>query len=276
MRFLKLLVHDIKEGTLRKWYKYFIVVFIVYFNCRDLHEGIAQGINIGELNSSGTCMDYILYMMRGMEVYIFSSDKHFSIPIYWFAFQIGIACIIAYYPENDFKYMGNQMMMASKSRDNWWISKCMWCILTVIFYFVVMVGSTVVLAQIYGAKIDFNFTEDITTVFFGTNTQYMQNRDAMFLAVILPCIVTICISLVQILLSFLISSVVSFALVCGLYVTSAYYTNPVFLGNYTMWLRSTYFDASGVNCEIGVLIAVILTIGSVFIGSIYFDKCDII
>lgn len=75
--------------------------------------------------------------------------------------------------------------------------------------------------------------------------------------------------------SFVLTPVVSFALTCGIYVLSAYYTIWILPGSYAMWIRSSYVAAEGVNPESGILIAVFLIVTSVFAGCVYFDRCDV-
>lgn len=276
MKLIRLLKHDIVEGTVKNWFKFGIAVMVALFQTYAFHGQIMSRLAGGIIYEMPSLMDYVMYAMEGMPVYKFDLRTTFQIPIYWFAFQIGIAYIVAYYPMEDFKDNARQRFLAVKSRSGWWLSKCIWCIISVLLYFALMVGTTAILAMAYGAKHSFSFSENIMGRFYSSNFQYIFARDAWMIAIILPCLITMAITVFQILLSFFLTPTISFAAICGLYVLSAYYTSPLLPGNYAMWQRSTYLGMNGVNPETGVLFAVILLLGSVLAGTMYFEKCDVI
>ncbi|MDO5126274.1 MAG: hypothetical protein Q4D54_00830 [Eubacteriales bacterium] len=92
---------------------------------------------------------------------------------------------------------------------------------------------------------------------------------------IVPCIITIALSLVQILAGFLLTPVVSFACVCGLYVVSAYYTTWPLVGNYTMWVRTKWITPDGVHPISGFILAIVLIICAWNAGEYYLSKKDL-
>ena len=83
-------------------------------------------------------------------------------------------------------------------------------------------------------------------------------------------------ALLQVLAGFIITPVISFAAVCGVYVLSAYYTVWYLSGNYTMWQRVSYVVAGGVNPMSGVVLAAGMLITAFAGGIVYFDNKDII
>jgi len=275
MKIMKLLKRDIALGTIRNWFKFLVVILVVIVYSHFLALMIRSGVENGGFYNNGTVMDYLLYVTQGMEVFHFSPEKYFSIPIYWFVFQIGISYMIAYYPEKDFKNFGKKIFLSSGSRLKWWISKCIWGAFNVVLYFAVLILAVMGIAKLHGAEMSWIFTEEIMTRFFGSNMQYVNGQDVWLIAIILPCLMTIALSLLQIFLSFILTPVVSFAMMCGIYIVSAYYTSWVLPGNYTMWLRSSYVGMEGINPQSGILIAAFIIVASIFAGCIYFEKCDI-
>lgn len=275
MKLLRIVKYDLVEGTIRNWYKFLIVILIAYISTNLFHLRLERLNEPGLICSEGTVMDYIMYSMEGLPVYKFDPYSSFYVPIYWFVFQIWISYIVAYYPENNFRSCGKNIFLASKSRVKWWLSKCLWCVINVVVYFIVYYVAVTVFSYIKGAELSFNFTENIMSICYGDNLKYLYNREALFLVLVLPCVTTIAISIFQILLAFLFTPVISFAMICGLYVISTYYTNELLIGSYTMWLRSSYVNIEGVNPEIGLLISLLLVFGSVLAGCIKFDRKDV-
>ncbi len=276
MKLCRLLKRDVILGTGGSWYKFLVVVFIVFFYSQYMGAYIASGIKEGTFFQNGSTMDYLLWVTQGMKVFHFSPNHYFEIPIYWFAFQIGIAYIVAYYPEKDFKNYGKVVFPATGSKITWWISKCIWVVFNVILYFAVLLLAVMAVAKLHGAAMTWEFSEEIMAAYFGGNMQYLFAQDAWLLSIFLPCLMTVALALVQMILSFVLTPVVSFALSCSVYIFSAYYTEWFLPGNYTMWMRSSYLNAEGINPESGIVIAVILIVSSVFAGCVYFDRCDII
>lgn len=276
MKLLRLIKHDISEGTLKCFYKFTIVIIVILAQAIILNQRIKSMMSYGIFDTSGTILDYMIYLTRGEPVYNFSPDAIFNVPIYWFAFQIGIAYIIAYYPKYDFDNYGKNSFIAVKSRTKWWISKCIWCILTVLMYYLFAFLTILAFSVLNGVDISFEITRQITKLFYSESINHSNKKMIYMVAILIPVLATIAISLFQIIFSFLLSPVLSFATVCGIYVLSAYYTKDFFIGNYTMWLRSGFVDIQGVSSEVGIVLSLLLIIGSITFGSMYFDKRDII
>ncbi len=273
---LKLLKKDILLGTLRKWYLYIIVVAAAYFASRELFNAIQSGLDGGYLFDNGTFLDACLFSTKGMEVFRFDPQKLFQIPIYWFAFQIGIHYIVAYYPEKDYKEYGSILFLAGKSRSKWWFSKCIWCLITVLLYYVVLIGTIAVVTGLNYGTMSLDFTEELMSFFFGSNMRYVSANDMLYIAGIVPFLMTAALCMLQMLLSFWLSPVVSFASMCGLYVLSAYYTAWWLPGSYTMWLRSSYVSVDGISPDNGVVISLFIMTFSILVGWVYFDRKDVI
>lgn len=273
---LKLLKKDILLGTLKKWYQYIIVIVVACFASKEMFNVIQSGINNGFIYTNGTLFDTYLFSTCGMEIFRFSPEKLFSIPIYWFAFQIGIHYIVAYYPEKDYKEYGSLIFLSAKSKNKWWFSKCIWCLFTVLLYYIVLIGTIIIVTVLHHGMMSPHFTEELMEFFFGSNMRYVSLNDMLYIAVLVPFLMTAALCMLQMLLSFLLSPVISFASMCGLYVLSAYYTVWWLPANYTMWLRSSYVSTEGINPDTGVVIGLLLMLFSISLGWVYFDRKDVI
>lgn len=270
------LKRDIKLGIIRRSYIFLIVIIYSFVMVRQCAASI-EAIKAGSLMwSDGTLADYILFALRGMPYYRFDPTRSFQLPVMWFIFQIGISYFIAYYPEKDYSENGVNVLIAGRNRSSWWLAKVLWCVLSVFAYYLAAFISCAVFALINGAGLSLNVTYEFLQVQFGYNSIFVSQRDFLIISVIVPMAVTIGISLVQLLLSFVFSPVTSFALTCMVYVLSAYYTVWFLPGSFTMWLRSSYFDEKGLNPLSGIIIAAFLIITVSLLGKDYFEKKDII
>lgn len=275
MTTLKLLKRDIRLGIVERLFLFLIVLF-TFFMVKDCSRAIADIQVRYSMQSSGTIMDYYVYCMAGMNFYQFDPTEGFVIPYLWFITQMGISYIIAYYAEKDFTENGVNVMVAGRSRSSWWFSKVIWCVLSVLLYFAATFAACSVFAMFYGAEPSLGVTDKFMKTVFGYNINYLPYKDLMLIVFVVPIAVTAGICLVQMLLSFIISPVTSFAITCAVYILSAYYTAWFLPGSYTMWVRSSYFDVRGLNPLSGLLIAAFMAIAVVILGKEYFEGKDVI
>ena len=275
MKVLNLFKRDISLGIYRKSILFLIPMLVSIAQCYECHNVISYLNEEKLLQTGGTILDYYMYCTKGMFVFHFNPKEHFTIPIYWFLFQICISYFIGYYSYEDFLQNGRNLFLAIKDRKSWWSSKCKWCISAVFLNYMVFGIVTMLAAIFWGAECKLSYSVDFVTRVFGGNVVAMSIGEVILTSFILPCVVTIGLCLLQILSGFLVTPVVSFACICGMYVLSAYYTEWFFIGNYTMWLRSTYVTPEGVQAISGLILGVMLSVCVCYIGSVYFAEKDI-
>lgn len=105
MRTLRLLGRDMENGILRRCVLFILPLLFAVSQTRELHAYLIELADGNILLTNGTFADYLLFAMKGMEVYYFDPRSVFYIPIYWFAFQIGLAYFLAYYSSDDLPQM---------------------------------------------------------------------------------------------------------------------------------------------------------------------------
>ena len=275
MKTMKLYKRDLILGLFRRLFLYLLPVLIAFLQVRSCYDMVNPMFQDGVISSMGTVADYFLYCTRGMAVYQFNPEDMFSVPVFWFMFQIGISYIIAYYAMDDYQNNGRNLFLAIRNRKSWWTAKCLWCLTSVVVYFVIYAGSLMAWSIAYGAKWDhFHITDFIETM-FGNNIGYFSTLDMIFCAVVVPCFITMGICLMQIVGGFFTTPVFSFAIVCGVYILSAYYTKWWLPGSYTMWLRSSYYTVQGIRPISGILFSLLLIFLAWYSGRTYFKIKDV-
>ncbi len=276
MTTLKLLKRDIRLGILNRLYLYIIPIIFSFMMVSDCAKAILSIQERFNLQSPGTIMDYYVYSTAGMVFYQFNPMEGFLIPLQWFILQLGITYFTAYYAEKDYSENGVNVMVAGRKRSSWWLSKMIWCVLSVLIYFLFTFVSCLVFALLRGAKLSLGVTDEFMKGLFGYNMKYLSYKDLILIVFVVPIAVTIGICLVQMLMSFIISPVTSFAVTCAVYILSAYYTAWFLPGSFTMWVRSSYFDVRGLNPLSGLLIAAFMVVAVVVLGKSYFERKDVI
>lgn len=88
------------------------------------------------------------------------SDSY-VLPAFWLGIQIVIGFLVGYYPVNDMHTYGQQVLIRSKKRTKWWISKCVWNVATVIYCYVVMYGAMAVVCKIIGVRVTLDYSQEV-------------------------------------------------------------------------------------------------------------------
>lgn len=170
MRTLRLLGRDMENGILRRCVLFILPLLFAVSQTRELHAYLIELADGNILLTNGTFADYLLFAMKGMEVYYFDPRSVFDIPIYWFAFQIGLAYFLAYYSSDDFAANARVVCLASGSRRSWWVSKLIYCTVAVVMYFAVCVLTIYLMAAAYGADMTMDMTAALTTRLYPPQT----------------------------------------------------------------------------------------------------------
>lgn len=168
------------------------------------------------------------------------------------------------------------MLPAGGSRVRWWIAKMFWCLMTVFLYYIGIAVTCTISACVHGAKLSADFSVDLLEHLYGDSMNYVSQSDMILISVLLPFAISVLMTEVQMLFSFLFTPVISFAATCGVYILSAYYTCWWLPGSYTMWQRSSYINYEGVKPMSGFVIAVFGLLCVIVCGTLYFQDKDIL
>ena len=262
-------LNDLCHGVLGQWKKYgiafavMILICLQYFPILDfIHSTGGTAVSFG---------DYLFFVFKGMAI-IDPNDMALDINVFWLIYNFMIAFIVSYYPFKDLNGYGQQILIRSQKRSFWWFSKCIWTISCVLLYYSLtyLVISAFVLFS--GGSFTIFPQYSIQT----TNVLGIQNvGDILLIGVALPILTSVCLSLLQLLLSLILKPILSIMAILALMTFSIFICADWSIGNYTMVARSSYMVENGVNPVNGLMIMGVLSVLSVVVGGIVFQKKDI-
>ncbi len=258
--------YDFRVGIWRDFYKYAVIVGITLFACADFY------LKTSTVGETVVLSDYIFHLFRGMKPYI-QGESEFEIPILWFTVNLYLAYLIGKYPKEDLSRSGVNVLLKSKSRAKWWLSKCFWCVASVVIYYAMIYLVIIVFCAL--TKTDLTLRVHIS----GNSTLFMYSgrEDIPYCALfLLPVFCSAAISLLQLTVTFLTDVVYGFLAVAVLLLASAYLYTPILIGNLSMLERCEYFQADGFGLKSAYLICAVLAVISVLAGGKYFEGCDIL
>ena len=141
MTFFKLCKYDLKNGMLKEGIKYLACVVLVLGFCIGFIYTKGKELGVRKFG------DFLFFITAGMEEYIPMPGNIFMFPALWMLMILAPLYITLYYPFYDLTAYGKNVLINSKSRNAWWLSKCFWA--------VSCVGSYNHLLRMRGGKINF-------------------------------------------------------------------------------------------------------------------------
>lgn len=269
--------HDLLMGIVYSWKKYVVVLFIFIFLCVMFQKSVIIHREYMEMEGAPNFADYIVDLYKGMDIFEDTDNgATFQIPGGWMILNIFLTYIIGYYPLKDLKDYGSQILIRSKKRWQWWLSKCIWVLASVFIYYAI---GYIVMAvfSLFNGGFSLTPTQNINMDISKVNTFGFTAGKLAVMAIILPIIISTALSLVQMTISMFIAPIISNIVLVTIIIASAYYCHPLLLGNYLMILRNDaiIFEA-GVNTVVGIGLGGVTAIMAVIIGNIRFRKMDIL
>lgn len=272
MSWFKLLRHDLRCGLLR--WRYLTAAFLFAIPCflfaRILHQ----------IEIQGSWMDYMLYLFQGKEPIIRSgASERIDLPILWILVTVGCLFINLDYLLKDLTNAGQQMIIRSKSRKGWYLSKCMWNLCSCVLYFLIAGLTCAVFTWVTGAKLSTQNTTELSFMLFGfaiTTEVTLAPVFAVLAAWVIPFLTITALSMLQMTLCLFVKPVVSFVVCISQLILSIYWNAPFILGNGAMTIRSGFIAEDGISPAISAFIAVAIILISMISGTICFQYTDIL
>lgn len=279
MRFTSFLWSDIRNGILRQWPKYLMtfLLFSVFAVLHFLDIRITELSNPEYLSTPPTLGDYFLEILAGKPPFVLSEiPEIFNVPVLWTLMLIWLLFITLYYPYKDLMGMGKHMLVLSQSRTAWWLSKCVWAVLSVLAYAATAAAAVGLFAYLFKAEMSLRISAYLPEwLYFDVNALlsppwHMEGLLILFVAV------AVAMCLVQLLISLVIKPVSGFVLLVVYVVAGTYFQTPWLLGNYLMAARSEYFVRGGMCFSDGLALSLGVVFFAVIVGIFVINEMDIL
>ena len=267
--------YDLKIGFRKNIMSLFIIAAIVFTaalasHIQILDEKSVELILPRNLNS----MDYFLHVFEGMRPYSRVSDERFQLPITWFLMNVILFYFTGKYPYSEiYNNHGANVLVRGGSREKWFISKWMWCIVCVTLYYFVAYVVLLLFCLMVNVPISF----DIQPIAYqNLLSPVMEITQVDVIKVmILPLISSMAAVSVQLVISLVTSDFTGFMFMAVLYISSAYYFTPLLIGNFSMLARSAFFYIGGIPIMQAIISSIVISILSLIAGIYFFRRQDI-
>lgn len=269
MRFIKILAYDFKNGLKRTVWKQALMFGLVIVYCISFCFRIRDYMMFHEINLwkeiSITSSDVTLYCFGGMLRFVPENATAFHLPVMWLLFTTAICYLTLQYPYSDISHTGIQVIIRSGGKVRWWLSKCVWNTLTIIFCFVASHLAIFVFCTIVGIPISLSVDTVFSQGVYGLEDfGAPDGKSIIWFLYILPLIVCAAISILQMMLSLLIKPFIAFFCICVLWISNVYFYSPYLIGNYAIPLRANIFGNGDLQYSFGTVICLLFY--TIFIG----------
>ncbi len=270
-----LIKHDLMVGIGYSWKKFIPIIMIMILACAQFYQETQLYLEATHQDLSLSMADYLVDVFKGMEIYIPSKDDPFQIPAIWLLLNVYLAYLVASYPAKDMASFGQQIMIRSQSRRKWWLSKCLWNIITVLVFYSLIFATIFVFSLLTG-EVTLVMHNEINEQVSEITTSHFTTGKLLEVVGVLTILTSMALSLLEMLLSFLIKAVYSFTIIVVVLSISAFYCHPLLIGNYLMIMRNNFIISNqGVDSAQGMVISLLIILLSTTIGYIKLKSSDI-
>lgn len=275
MNFIKIFIQDIKRALYVQRYRY-VIAFLMIVALILIPTNIANSI-YQRMPEAGNMdfMDNVFYMLCGCEYIVPEKIKDMQIPVSWMAIQFLCGFITLDYIQSDQKGIGKAILLRTRNKLSWWLSKCLCLICMVVgLYGLLYIVSAIV------AGINYRFSgglhmELLKLVCKFDNTYEYTDIMSIYIMVT-PFIVSIGITLLQAGISQYLSPVIGLVAVLSIDVISIFSNSMILWGNWGMILRSSLCLQGGLVMWQGIAAGIIAGIIGIAAGGVRFCKKDIL
>ncbi len=272
MSWFKLLRHDLRCGLLR--WRYPVAALAVVFSCLLFFNRM----NIREVVPSW--MDYVLASFQGSPPVDSGLPQDvLSLPYDWLLTVGACLFINLDYMLLDLTNNGQQVIVRSRSRRGWFLSKCAWNLAATALYLLLVGFVILMFTLITGGTLSPENTGDgylMTFGWAGFEPALFSPWETLLLGLGLPYLTLAALSILEMTLCLVVRPVISFFLCIAMLILAIYVDSPFVLGNGAMAARSSLIAETG-QPPLAVALTCLAVIAVCMIaGSAIFKRSDVL
>lgn len=272
MNWHKILRHDVICGLFRTRYLFIIILGII--PCLQLYSIFYM------YDCTGDIIDYLLYAFKGIEpVHKLDPTSHIILPMYWLLLISTCLFVNLDYTLRDLTIIGQQILIRCHSKNHWFLSKCVWCTMSTLVFYLLLVFPMCCFTIITGGTLTLQNTPEVfNSIFFLALPckAQLSIEESLIVVFIVPYLSITAFCFLEMVLCLYMKPVVSFLICLSLLVLSIYLNTPLALGNGAMVIRSTYVAQNGHSPFTSILVCICSIIVCIIIGSVRFKRIDLL
>ena len=277
MRICKIIRYDLKQGFLQNVWKLIFVAGMAIVFCVDFYFCRKNVENAEHIITQATYGDYLFYILGGPEVFEAGINSTVPFPARWLLVNSFILYSTLYYSIRELNNEGKIILPKTKSRWNWWLSKCIWnssyTLSSYVIFYSIILGWCILNSE----KVSLEITQPLIDKMLNIgNGQRQYDFMLSVYILIIPMCIIVAFNIVQMALSLVVHPILSFGIMEVIFILSIYYSKHIFIGNYAMPIRSEYVIYRGTKFFDGIMWSLILYIVGIILGWCWIRKYDVL
>lgn len=170
-------------------------------------------------------------------------------------------------------------MIRSKTRREWYLSKCAWNLCSCIVYMMLICTSVLLFTILSGGTVSLQSTPGVMEIYLSELTvepTLLSGLPGLIAVVLMPLVTLIALNMLQMAVCLLVRPIIGFLISMAILVLSIYCNLPFVLGNGAMAIRSALLVPNGISPAFAALTAVAILLASAILGSWRFQNTDIL
>jgi hypothetical protein len=223
-----------------------------------------------------TSTNILFYLYQGKEPFSAEWGYAFVVPVVWILIFLFSAFLTLDYPMKSLSGHGVQVITRIGKRTDWWGAKCVWIAESTLIYFGIWYLTVIGVCKVTGADISFGYSQLVNSELLELEMGHLTHTQEMMMLIVIPIMTALSLNFLQLCLGLFMDKIYSFLLVAFLLFASAYFKNPIAIGNFAMVKRSVYCTEDGLSMQMGLVINAILIVSCMIIGFFRIQKFDIL
>lgn len=255
--------------------KYLIIILLTFISCISFYIQKKQFFyHMDQTISKGSLGDYIVFLIGGNCEKL---DDLLHFPVSWIFFHIFLIYGTIDRLHKDLSCsFGMQILVKSGSRKRWWDLKAYSSLFYIIKYYIAFYLTIFIFCMIFERDLGLHLTKDLISPYMTPFYDKVPGNEFAGALLLLAPLYSISLVMLQMCLTLFLRPVISFLLIAMYILMTIPCKADWVLGNYAMPVRSEYIRDDGMHTAYGILVCLIVCLGSYFIGRIRFSRYDIL
>lgn len=273
----QLVLNDIDRGVIKRKHVYLLTALLLVMVCIAVSMKLnAQGTK-ERINGSVSIADIYMAFFRGSPVINPDDGKNFYLSEAYLLLTVGAAYIVGSYAVRDLYGVGMQIIIRCRSVRQWWFSKIIWCAISSAFIHLTIFLSMLMISIINHYELTLSVNSSVLlNLGYGNSELPVTAPEIFIMCFLLPYLSTFSLTLLQMLLSLILSPVIAFVLIMAEAAACIYSSSGLFLSNGLMFIRNNMFCNSGTDIREMLICTIMAVIISSAAGLVYMSKTDLI
>ncbi len=282
MNVFKLIAYDVREGILKNK-RYICVPILAILLCMYSDLRISFNQANGFFSGKPTFLNLFTDIFHGCDpiINLLQADCGVGVPYFWIGAFVFAVFISFDYMHNDLTQFGIQILTRSRKRSMWWVAKCVWCLLSSAWFYMLFILAVVLFSIVCGYELSLSYNNELLSILVDSSPIYSYNGGDVSTiqcatVVLSPFIVLCTLNMLQMVMCLFFKPMYSYFVTVCIVMLGMITDIPVAFSRTAMMPKTDIFLNGAYRVNGGIVICVVLIVTVVIGGILYFKRYNIL